>query len=464
MKYFESPILNKIRESDTKEALSYAKDAAFDYIDDIDKRAIFPENEALLNLAKFDTPLSLSPSTAKEVLEMLHKYGSPTSVVTTGGRYFGFVTGGILPSALTIKWLTDVWDQNSALFAMSPIASTLETIAEKWMIDLLSLPNSCVAGFVSGSSTATLVGLTAGRNKIYRNLGYDAAKDGLVNAPKIKVMLGADAHATVYKALSIIGIGKENVIKIPVDSEGRIIPEKMPPISKDTLIILQAGSVNSGAFDCFDIICKKANEAGAYVHVDGAIGMWAAACKELSYLVKGIELADSWSIDGHKTLNTPYDNGVVICKDKELLMSAMSATGSYLIKSENKDGMFYTPEMSRRARGIEMWATLKGLGKDGVDELVLELHHKARYFANLLKEGGFDVLNDVVFNQVMVYYKSNETTLALLEKIQKGGVCWMSGTTWGEKNVIRISVSSYKTTYKDIDISAKHILELAKML
>ncbi len=462
MNYFESPILAKIRESDIKADLALAHKAATDYIDGIETRNIFPTDDALADLDKFDVELSDAPSTSGEVLDMLNKYGSPASVVTTGGRYFGFVTGGILPSALTCKWLTDVWDQNSALYAMSPIASKLESVSERWMTELLGLPSGTVAGFVSGSSTATLVGLAAGRNKVYKNLGYDIAKDGLTGAPKIKVVLGADAHATVYKALSIIGLGSAEVIKVAVDSEGRIIPEEMPTLDNGTLVVLQAGSVNSGSFDLFDIICKEANKAGAYVHIDGAIGMWASSCKELAHLTKGAELADSWSVDGHKTLNTPYDSGVVLCKDKDLLIAAMQAAGSYIVKSENKDGMFYTPEMSRRARGVEMWATLKGLGKEGVDQLVLELHHKALYFAKLLKEGGLEIINDIVFNQVMVRHKSDEATLALLDKIQKGGICWMGGTTWKGQSVIRISVSSYKTSYKDVEISANNIIELSK--
>jgi glutamate/tyrosine decarboxylase-like PLP-dependent enzyme len=383
-------------------------------------------------------------------------------VAQTGGRYFGFVCGGILPSALSVKWLTDAWDQNPALYVMSPIASKLEEVAEKWIKELMKLPEETVAGYVSGSSTATILGLVTGRNYLLKNLGYDVVKNGLRDSPKLKVVLSEEAHSTVYKALSIIGMGNGNVIKIPADDQGRIRGDLLPKLDNETLLILQAGNVNSGSFDNFEEICHRAKKAGSYVHIDGAFGLWAAACESFDYLTKGISLADSWSVDGHKTLNAPYDNGIILCRHKDMLANSMHMVGSYIIYSKNRDGMLYTSEMSRRTRGVDLWATLKGLGKTGVSELVLEMHEKALYFSDLLLAGGMEILNDVVFNQVLVRFESDEKTEELIRRVQKSGVCWMGGAKWKGKSVMRISVSSYKTTYEDVEMSVRKILELAK--
>lgn len=347
---------------------------------------------------------------------------------------------------------------------MSPVASKLEEVCEKWLKNLLKLPVETAAGFVSGSSTANLCGLLAGRNHLLKNMGYDVSKKGLFNAPDIKVIVGEEAHSTVFKALSIIGFGSDAIIKVPVDKQGRILVNKIPELDNKTLIITQAGNVNTGSYDDFYTICKKANKAGAWVHVDGAFGLWVAACENMNHLAKGLELADSWSVDAHKTLNAPYDNGIVFCRHKDSLVNAMHMTGAYIIYNENRDGMLYTPEMSRRARAIDLWAALKGLGRKGVAELVEELHNKAKYFAELLSEGGLEILNDVVYNQVLVYYKDNEQTEKLIKRVQESGICWLGGSKWAGKSVMRISVCSYKTSYDDIEMSAREIIRLAYML
>lgn len=459
---YKSPILEDIRNHQIDGDLSLAHKFAFDYIKNVDSMRVYPSPEDLEQLQIFDTPLGNEPETTESIISQLHKYGSPATVAQTGGRYFGFVCGGILPSALASKWLTDTWDQNPAMYVLSPIAAKIEAVTEKWLVDLLGLPSETVAGYVSGSSTATIIGLTTGRNHLLNQLGYDIFGEGLFNAPRIKVVLGEVAHSTVYKALSIIGLGNERIKIVPNDIQGRILVDQLPELDNKTLLILQAGHVNTGDFDNFKYICQIAKKAGAYVHIDGAFGLWAAANPHFKHLTAGMELADSWSVDGHKTLNTPYDNGILLCKHKQLLIHSMHMVGSYIILSDERDNMLYTSEMSRRARAIDLWATLKGLGKKGVAELVWELHQKAVYFGEILRSGGLEILNDIVFNQVLARFKSDKKTDALIKAIQASGVCWLGGAKWQGHSVMRISVSSYKTTYEDLDVSAKTIIRLAK--
>ncbi len=435
--------------------LEQAKTYAFDYMNSVLDRPVFPDEGALEGLHVFQEPLQSEPGNPHDILNRLHVYGSPATAAQTGGRYFGFVNGGIVPAALAAKWLSDTWDQNAALYVISPVASILEDVCEKWLADLLKLPVGTAAGFVGGSSTATLCGLAAGRNYLLGKLGYDVGRKGLFGAPEIRVVLGAGAHSTVYKALSILGLGSERVVSVPVDDQGRMRADAVPELDPQTLLILQAGNVNSGAFDPFETLCKKARDAGAWVHVDGAFGLWAAASEELSGLTKGIELADSWSVDAHKTLNAPYDNGIILSRHRDALTGSLHMTGSYIVYSEHRDGMLYTPDMSRRARIVELWATLKSLGKKGVSELVEDLHHKARHFAKRLKENGFQVKNDVCFNQVIVSLCNAALTETALSLIQKSGECWCGGAKWEGEPVIRVSVCSYRTTYADIDRSVK---------
>jgi glutamate/tyrosine decarboxylase-like PLP-dependent enzyme len=385
----------------------------------------------------------------------LHKYGSPATVSSIGGRYFGFVTGGAIPVSLATKWLSDIWDQNAPLYLTSPIASKLESVVESWLKQIFNLTEETVAGFVSGSSMAILCGLAAARYRILKRSGWDVNSKGLYNAPKVRVVAGMQAHGTVVKAVSILGLGKDNIEWVEVDGQGRIIPEKIPALDENTMLILQAGNVNSGSFDFFDEICEKAQKANAWVHIDGAIGLFAAGCEKLKHLTSGIEKANSWSVDGHKTLNTPYDCGIILCNDREALVSALQVTGSYIAYGEKRDGMLYTPEMSKRARIIELWATLKYLGKQGINELVYGLHERAVQFAIELKESGFYILNDVVFNQVLVACENDELTSKTMQFIQESGECWCGGTLWDNRKVIRISVSSWATTSSDISRSVK---------
>ena len=279
---------------------------------------------------------------------------------------------------------------------------------------------------------------------------YQVNKKGFYGAPKIRVVAGCQAHGTVVKAIALLGLGTDNIEWVETDTQGRIIPSEIPELDERTILILQAGNVSSGAFDSFDETCEKANKANAWVHIDGAFGLWAAASGRLKHLTKGMKKANSFSVDGHKTLNTPYDSGIVLCNDKEALTHALHASGSYIAYSENRDGMLYTPEMSRRARAIELWAALKYLGKEGVDELVSGLHQRAVQIGRELKTENFQILNDVVFNQVLVACDSDEITVQTLQHIQESGECWVGGASWDGKAVIRVSICSWATTEDDI--------------
>ena len=431
-----------------------AKNYALDYMKTVLDHPVYPTDAAIKNLAAFREKLPEHPADPYQVLEKLHQFGSPATVAQTGGRYFGFVNGGILPTALAAKWLVDVWDQNAALYVISPIVSVLEEVCEGWLVDLLGLPPNTASGFVSGTSTASLCGLVAGRDHLLRRKGWDVSSRGLFGAPEIRVVLGSGAHSTVYKALSILGLGKDRLISVPTDEQGRMRADLLPELDNNTLLILQAGNVNSGAFDPFVEICTKARAADAWVHIDGAFGLWAAASPKLKHLTQGIELADSWSVDAHKTLNAPYDSGLILCRHRESLTQALHMTGSYIIYSENRDGMLYSAEMSRRARAVELWATLMALGRSGVAELIEDLQNKAAYFADCLRNEGFAILNKVCFNQVLVASDDSQQTKEMLKLIQSSGECWCGGASWQGKDVIRISVCSYRTTRQDIEQSA----------
>ncbi len=439
------------RQLEIKELFEQAKDFAYDYIDNLHEMAVSPSASAISDLKVFDEPMPESPSAPGDVLSMLNTYGSKNTVALTGGKYFGFVCGGSLPVSQATKWLSDVWDQNSALYVMSPIAAKTEEVCEKWLTELLGLPQGTAAGFVSGSSTATICALAAARNELLHRRGWNVSEKGLFGAPPIRVVLSEQAHSSVFKALALLGLGKERVELVPADEQGRFSVEKLPAIDSNTLLIVQAGNVNSGAFDELDALCDIANKADAWVHIDGAFGLWAAASENHRNLTKGIEKADSWSVDAHKTLNAPFDCGIVLCKDRSSLVRAMQATGSYIQYSENRDGMLYTPEMSRRARSVELWATLKYLGKSGIQEIVDRLCDHAKYFAQKLSENGFTVLNEVVFNQILIKCETSDMTKATLNNIQASGACWCGGAVWHNEPVIRISVCSWQTTKEDID-------------
>ncbi len=463
-----SKLQNKMfQEIENKELFKQTQQFSLDYLESIFNRNVYPTEEALANLSKFDEELPLDSTDAKNIIEQLHTYGSPATTATLGGRYFGFVCGSSLPVGLAAKNIGTFWDQSPSMNVLSPISNKLESVVEKWFIELFNLPKNSSAGFVSGTSIANLSGLIAARYRILKNNNWDINQKGLMGAPKIRIVTGKQAHSTVLKAIGMLGLGHENIEWVEVDNQGRIIPELLPKLDSNTILILQAGNVNSGAFDDFNSICKKAKEANAWIHIDGAFGLWAGAVNELKHLTKGMENATSWAVDGHKTLNTPYDSGIILCADKEAMIAALQMSGSYIIESKERDSMFYTPEMSRRSRVIELWAILKYLGKEGIDEMVLTFHKRATLFAKeVSKIAGFYVENDVVFNQVIVRCDTDDLTERVLNKIQELRDCWLGGSVWHGKKVMRVSICSWATTEEDIHLavaSFQKALELESM-
>ena len=431
-----------------KEAQEYSER----YVEGVASMPAFPDDKGLSVLPEFDEPMPEQSTDAADVIRKLETVGSATTA-QIGGRCFGFVNGSVLPAAHAAEWIADTWNQNGALYVMSPAVSKIEEVCEKWIVDLFGLPQETAMGLVTGSSNAIICALAAARNEIYRRRGYDIGAEGLRNAPGIRIVVGEGAHSAVFAALSVLGIGRNEVEVVPADEYGRMKPECLPELDGTTILILQAGHVTGGHFDPFDEICERAKKVGAWVHVDGAFGLWAAASEKQKHLTKGIEKADSFSVDAHKTLNAGYDCGIVLCRHRDALASAMQASGAYIEYGENRDGMLYTTEMSRRGRALPLWAVLKQLGKTGVGQLIDQLCDNAEYFVKGLEAVGFTVPIPPCFNQGIVRCDTPEQTRAVLEKIQHSGDCFCSGSQWGGVPVIRISVCSYVTTKADIDRS-----------
>lgn len=433
--------------------LEYAMQSSLEYISRVGQMSAYPTAKSLSTLNSYDEELPTAGDDPFSVLNFLHTVGAKATTAQIGGRYFGFVNGGLLPVAHAAEWMADTWNQNGALAVMSPVTAKLEELCEKWIVKLFGLPQETAMGLVTGSSNATLCALAAARNSLLQKAGYDMRSEGLRNAPQLRVLMSADAHASVKAALSILGFGENDIETIPTDEYGRIQAGAVPQMDSRTLCIIQAGNVNGGSYDPIDTICDLATQAGAWVHIDGAFGLWAAASKKYHYLTKGLEKADSWSVDAHKTLNAGYDCGIVLCRHRDAFVSALQANGSYIQYGEQRDGMMYTTEMSRRARAIPLWAVLKSLGADGVERLIDTLCERAEYFAERLRDNGFDVINPVFFNQFMVACETDEKTEIVLRTIQNSDVCWCSGSKWKGRNIIRVSVCSHATTREDIDKS-----------
>jgi glutamate/tyrosine decarboxylase-like PLP-dependent enzyme len=439
-----------------------AAERAIAYRKNIQNRKVAPSIDALENLKDFDVPLPENPVNENEVIELLDKIGSPATFGISGPRYFGFVIGGSLPAAVAANWLSIAWDQNAGLFVGSPVGAFLESVSLKWMLKLLSLPKTCGAAFVTGASMANFTSLAAARHSALERAGWDVEANGLFGAPKINVIVSEESHVTIFKALGLLGLGRNRVIKVPTDSQGRMIASKIPKVKGPVIICAQAGNVNTGAFDPIDEITDIAKEMNAWLHVDGAFGLWAAVSPKKSYLTKGIEKADSWATDAHKWLNVPYDCGLAFVKDENVLRSAMTLTASYLPQKYRREPSQFTPELSRRSRGIEVWAALYSLGKKGLIDLVERTCNYAEMFADGLSAAGFEIINDVVLNQVLVSFGDADTTLRVIDKIQNDGTCWCGGTVWQGKTIMRISISSWATTEEDVKKSLDAMIRCAK--
>lgn len=443
------------------ELLATAAERATHFLSGLEQRRVFPGPEALEGLEVFDEDLPPDPVDPAEVLNLLDEAGSPAAVASAGGRYFGFVTGSSLPAALAASWLAAAWDQNAVDDVGSPVAARLEEVALRWLLDLLGLPATAGGGFVTGATMANFSGLAAARHAILQRQGWDVETQGLFGAPPITVVVGDEVHVSLLKALSMLGLGRERVVRVPVDGQGRMRSDALPPLAGPAIVCCQAGNVNSGAFDPIGEICAAAHEAGAWVHVDGAFGLWAAAAPARAHLVAGCAGADSWATDAHKWLNVPYDSGIVFCRQGEYLEGAMSVTAAYLTGGEQRKPANFTPEMSRRARGVEVWAALRSLGRAGLAGLVERCCRYAARFAEGLEAAGFEVLNDVVLNQVLVSFGDADKTRRVIAAVQDDGVCWCGGTVWQGQTAMRVSVSSWATTEEDVERSLEAMLQAA---
>jgi glutamate/tyrosine decarboxylase-like PLP-dependent enzyme len=444
-----------------KELLNDAAQRAIRYLEGINKRSVAPSKEALKAMEALNIPLPETPTDAQKVLEQLDTFGSPATVASAGGRYFGFVIGGALPASVAANWLAAAWDQNAVLWVASPVTSHLEEIAGRWLIDIFGLPEDTACGFVTGATMANFTALAAARHAVLQKQGWDVEEQGLFGAPEIKVVVGDEVHASVSKALSMLGLGRARLTRVPADGQGRIRADALPELDETTILCIQAGNVNTGAFDPAEEICAAANEAGAWVHVDGAFGLWAAAAPGKAHLMAGYEKADSWATDAHKWLNVPYDSGLVLCRDENSLRAAMSANASYLIKTEQRQTSDYTPELSRRARGVEVWAALLSLGRGGLADLIERTCRYAEQFARGLQDAGFEVLNEVALNQVLVKFGDAETTRKVIAAVQEEGTMWAGGSVWQGHTAMRISVSSWTTTEQDIEQSLDALIKTA---
>lgn len=444
-----------------RQLLENTAQRAISYLEHLPERGVAPSAEAVANLAALHEPLPELATPAEEVMGVLDDVCSPATMAMPGPRFFGFVIGGVLPVTLAANWLAGAWDQNSGLFSPTPATAQLEQVALNWLVNLFSLPSGSGGAFVTGATMANFSALAAARHALLKRAGWNVEADGLFEAPQITVIVGAEAHPTLFKSLGLLGLGRNRVVKAPVDSQGRMRADTIPAFDGPTMICVQAGNVNSGAFDPFAEICERAHAGGAWVHVDAAFGLWAAACPSMSSLVDGLNAADSWATDFHKWLNVPYDSGIAIVKDAEALRAAMAITAEYLPTSEFRNPSDYTPELSRRARGVEVWAALRSLGRAGIVELVERNCRQARRFAAGLAAAGFEILNDVVLNQVLVAFGDAATTNRVIAGIQADGTCWCGGTIWHGRTAMRISVSSWATTDEDVERSLEAIIHIA---
>jgi glutamate/tyrosine decarboxylase-like PLP-dependent enzyme len=444
-----------------KELLSNASKRAIHYLESLGERRVFPSPEARERLADLEIDFPEGPTSPEGVLATLDEIGSPATVASAGGRYFGFVTGGSLPATVAANWLACAWDQNMYVSVMSPIGAKLEETALRWLVDALGLPSGTGAGFVTGATMANFTALAAARHALLMNQGWDVESRGLYGAPEIKVVVGEEVHISALKALSMLGLGRERLVRVPVDGQGRMRADSLPDLDEMSIVCLQAGNVNTGAFDPAAEVCAAAHRAGAWAHVDGAFGLWALADPTRAHLTAGFDQADSWGADAHKWLNVPYDSGLAFVRQPEHLRAAMSVSAAYLQQTEGREPGHYTPELSRRARGIEVWAALYSLGRAGLADLVQRTCRYAVRFADELGEMGFEILNDVVLNQVLVSFGDAERTTKMIAALQEEGTFWAGGTVWQGQTAMRISVSSWATTEADIDRSLEAIRRVA---
>jgi len=452
---------------DRERALRRAAEIGLDYLSGLDERPVGPRAAASEVRERFPQSLPDAPMDPARVIEELAAAVEPGLVASLGPRYFGFVTGGQLPAAAAADWLTTAWGQNAVVHAASPAGAAVESVAGAWMLDVLGLPSDASVGLPTGAGMGNTVGLAAGRHAVLERAGWDVEARGLYEAPEITVVIGGEAHATLLTALQYLGLGRERVVKVPVDDQGRMRADEargaIASVEGPLLVAIQAGNVNTGGFDPAAAVADAAAmHPNAWVHVDGAFGLWAAASPRLRHLVEGVDRADSWSTDAHKWLNVGYDCGFVAVRDRAAHRAAMSATAAYLLPSAERENWEYVLDSSRRARGFVLYAALRSLGRDGARSLVERCCDLAARIADRLRDAqGVEVLNDVVLNQVLVAFGDDVRTRQVIARVQADGTAWMGGTVWQGRAAMRISVSNWSTTESDADRTVDTILRCA---
>jgi glutamate/tyrosine decarboxylase-like PLP-dependent enzyme len=448
--------------------LTRTREIAESFLANVDSRPVFPSTTFSELVQALGGPVPEEPQAPLAVIEHLATIADAGLVATPGPRYFGFVTGGNLPAALAADWLTTAWDQNAALHVLSPASAAIEQVAAGWLLDLLGLPASASVGFVTGATMANTTALAAARHEVLRRVGWDVEADGLQGAPRITLIAGREAHASIRNAARFIGLGASTIVYADADDQGRMVPlaleQTLARTSGPTIVCAQCGNVNTGAFDPMDDIEALAHAYGAWLHVDGAFGLWAAASAALRHHVQGVDRADSWTVDGHKWLNVPYDSGFVIVAHPAAHRASMSQAAAYLLRAEDeeRDSQDWTPEASRRARGNAVYAAVRSLGRRGIEEMIDRCCGCARLLADTLRvEPGIEILNEIVLNQVLVRFRSASglnVTPAVIARIQQDRVCWAAGTVWMNEPALRVSISGWKTSPADIEQSAGSML------
>ena len=444
--------------SDERELLRRTAEIAADFLETLDERPVWPPATVDALRESLGGPLPEAPLEPLEVVEQLAAAAEQGVVAIPSGRYFGFVIGGSVPAALAADWLTSTWDQNAGLVVCGPSAAVAEEIAGEWLKELLGIPASASFSFVTGCQMAHVTCLAAARHAVLERVGWDVESDGLVGAPRMTVVTGGKRHITIDRALQLLGLGSGGTVRVETDAQGRIqiaqLEEVLRDVDRPVIVCAQAGEVNTGAFDDLPAIVELCRETGAWVHVDGAFGLWAGASPSLRHLTEGSERADSWATDAHKWLNVPYDSGLAFVAHPDSHRAAMRLTAEYLVREDGaaRDQMDWTPEFSRRARGFSVYAALRSLGRTGVAEMIENSCARARQFARGIAElDGCEVLNEVVLNQVLFRFADDEATRGLLASVQASGEAWMAGTTWDDRAAIRLSVSNWRTGESDIE-------------
>jgi len=437
---------------ETRDLLRLTAEISADFVEGLDERPVLPEVDLEALRAALTRDLPDAPTDARAVISELAANSDAGIAAMAGGRWFGFVLGGSVPAALAADWLTSAWDQNAGLFAPTPAAAIVEEVAGGWLRELLGVPTAASFGFVTGCQMAHVTALAAARLHVLHERGWDVGDDGLYGAPPIRVVVGATRHVTVDRALRLLGMGAPDIIG--ADDQGRMRVEELELDERPTIVCTQIGDVNTGACDDVSAIVERTHASGAWLHVDGAFGLWAAASPSLRHLVAGCEHADSWATDAHKWLNVPYDCGIAFCAHPESHRAAMGTTAAYLVQGDgegNREPLDYNPEFSRRARGFPVYAAIRALGRTGIAAMIERSCAHARRFAAGLEELGAEVLNEVVLNQVLFRFEDDERTADVLRAVQASGEAWMSGTVWSGRAAIRVSVSNWQTTDEDVE-------------